>query len=94
VRNLGIHLVAGRERPNLRADVDHRPAGLNVVDEKIRAGAFKSFLRYELPQVMGSDVAVPMADDRRGGAGGGGRRARHRTRGDAFLQRREMGAAG
>jgi NADPH:quinone reductase-like Zn-dependent oxidoreductase len=32
-------------------------AGLNVVDEKIRAGAFKSFLRYELPQVMGSDVA-------------------------------------
>jgi NADPH:quinone reductase-like Zn-dependent oxidoreductase len=32
-------------------------AGLNVVDEKIRSGAFKSFLRYELPQAMGSDVA-------------------------------------
>ncbi len=37
--------------------VQVRAAGLNVVDEKIRAGAFKSFLRYELPQVMGSDVA-------------------------------------
>lgn len=37
--------------------VQVQAAGLNVVDEKIRAGAFKSFLRYELPQVMGSDVA-------------------------------------
>ena len=37
--------------------VQVKAAGLNVVDEKIRAGAFKSFLRYELPQVMGSDVA-------------------------------------
>ncbi|MEU4607844.1 NADP-dependent oxidoreductase [Kribbella sp. NPDC023972] len=32
-------------------------AGLNVLDEKIRSGAFKAFLRYELPQVMGNDVA-------------------------------------
>jgi NADPH:quinone reductase-like Zn-dependent oxidoreductase len=37
--------------------VQVQAAGLNVVDEKIRSGAFKSFLRYELPQVMGSDVA-------------------------------------
>jgi NADPH:quinone reductase-like Zn-dependent oxidoreductase len=37
--------------------VQVQAAGLNVVDEKIRQGAFKSFLRYELPQVMGSDVA-------------------------------------
>jgi NADPH:quinone reductase-like Zn-dependent oxidoreductase len=37
--------------------VQVQAAGLNVIDERIRAGAFKSFLRYELPQVMGSDVA-------------------------------------
>jgi NADPH:quinone reductase-like Zn-dependent oxidoreductase len=37
--------------------VQVQAAGLNIVDEKIRAGAFKSFLRYELPQIMGSDVA-------------------------------------
>jgi NADPH:quinone reductase-like Zn-dependent oxidoreductase len=37
--------------------VQVQAAGLNVVDEKIRQGAFKAFLRYELPQVMGSDVA-------------------------------------
>jgi NADPH:quinone reductase-like Zn-dependent oxidoreductase len=37
--------------------VQVQAAGLNVVDEKIRSGAFKSFLPYELPQVMGSDVA-------------------------------------
>ncbi|WP_371403497.1 NADP-dependent oxidoreductase [Kribbella sp. NBC_00662] len=37
--------------------VQVRAAGLNVLDEKIRSGAFKSFLRYELPQVMGNDVA-------------------------------------
>jgi alcohol dehydrogenase len=37
--------------------VQVQAAGLNVVDEKIRSGAFKSFLQYELPQVMGSDVA-------------------------------------
>ena len=37
--------------------VQVQAAGLNVVDEKIRTGAFKSFLRYELPQIMGSDVA-------------------------------------
>ncbi|WP_129790153.1 NADP-dependent oxidoreductase [Promicromonospora panici] len=37
--------------------VQVQAAGLNVVDEKIRSGAFKSFLRFELPQVMGSDVA-------------------------------------
>lgn len=32
-------------------------AGLNVLDEKIRSGEFRSFLRYKLPQVMGNDVA-------------------------------------
>ena len=37
--------------------VQVQAAGLNVLDEKIRSGAFKSFLRYELPQVMGNDVA-------------------------------------
>jgi NADPH:quinone reductase-like Zn-dependent oxidoreductase len=34
-----------------------KAAGLNVIDEKIRMGTFTSFLRYQLPQVMGSDVA-------------------------------------
>ena len=37
--------------------VQVRAAGLNKLDEKIRSGAFRSFLRYELPQVMGNDVA-------------------------------------
>lgn len=37
--------------------VQVQAAGLNVLDEKIRAGEFKSFLRYELPQVVGNDVA-------------------------------------
>ncbi len=37
--------------------VQVQAAGLNTVDEKIRSGAFKAFLPYELPQVMGSDVA-------------------------------------
>lgn len=37
--------------------VQVQAAGLNVVDEKIRSGAFRSFLRYRLPQVMGNDVA-------------------------------------
>lgn len=37
--------------------VQVQAAGLNTVDEKIRSGAFKSFLPYELPQVMGGDVA-------------------------------------
>jgi NADPH:quinone reductase-like Zn-dependent oxidoreductase len=37
--------------------VQVQAAGLNVIDERIRAGAFKSILPYELPQIMGSDVA-------------------------------------
>ncbi|WP_265522807.1 NADP-dependent oxidoreductase [Oerskovia flava] len=37
--------------------VQVQAAGLNVVDEKIRQGSYKTLLRYELPQVMGSDVA-------------------------------------
>jgi NADPH:quinone reductase-like Zn-dependent oxidoreductase len=37
--------------------VQVQAAGLNAVDERIREGAFKSFLPYELPQVMGHDVA-------------------------------------
>lgn len=32
-------------------------AGLNVLDEKIRAGEFKQILPYRLPQVLGHDVA-------------------------------------
>jgi NADPH:quinone reductase-like Zn-dependent oxidoreductase len=32
-------------------------AGLNMLDEKIRAGEFKQVLPYELPQVLGNDVA-------------------------------------
>jgi NADPH:quinone reductase-like Zn-dependent oxidoreductase len=37
--------------------VQVQATGLNTVDEKIRSGAFKSFLPYDLPQVMGGDVA-------------------------------------
>ncbi|MGS2810552.1 NADP-dependent oxidoreductase [Nocardia sp. MW-W600-9] len=32
-------------------------AGLNVLDEKIRAGEFKRILPYELPQILGNDLA-------------------------------------
>ena len=32
-------------------------AGLNELDEKIRAGEFKRLLRYELPLILGNDVA-------------------------------------
>ncbi|MGW6194554.1 NADP-dependent oxidoreductase [Kribbella sp. NPDC055110] len=37
--------------------VQVRAAGLNLLDEKIRAGEFKQILRYELPQILGNDVA-------------------------------------
>jgi NADPH:quinone reductase-like Zn-dependent oxidoreductase len=37
--------------------VQVQAAGLNLLDEKIRAGEFKTFLRYELPQTLGNDVA-------------------------------------
>lgn len=37
--------------------VQVQAAGVNVLDEKVRSGEFRSFLRYELPQVMGNDVA-------------------------------------
>jgi alcohol dehydrogenase len=37
--------------------VQVQAAGLNVLDEKIRKGEFKSFLPYRLPQVLGNDVA-------------------------------------
>lgn len=37
--------------------VSVRAAGLNVLDEKIRAGEFKQILPYRLPQTLGSDVA-------------------------------------
>jgi NADPH:quinone reductase-like Zn-dependent oxidoreductase len=37
--------------------VQVRAAGLNQLDEKIRAGEFKLFLPYRLPQVLGNDVA-------------------------------------
>lgn len=32
-------------------------AGLNPLDEKIRTGEFKALLRYELPLILGNDVA-------------------------------------
>lgn len=32
-------------------------AGLNSLDEKLRAGEFKRVLRYELPLILGNDVA-------------------------------------
>jgi NADPH:quinone reductase-like Zn-dependent oxidoreductase len=34
-----------------------RAAGLNLLDSKIRAGAFKAFLRYRVPFILGHDVA-------------------------------------
>jgi alcohol dehydrogenase len=37
--------------------VQVQAAGVNVLDEKIRVGEFKSFLPYRLPQVLGNDVA-------------------------------------
>ncbi|WP_343967256.1 NADP-dependent oxidoreductase [Kribbella koreensis] len=37
--------------------VEVQAAGLNVLDEKIRAGEFKQVLPYELPQIPGNDVA-------------------------------------
>ncbi|WP_432939226.1 NADP-dependent oxidoreductase [Kribbella sp. CA-253562] len=37
--------------------VEVRAAGLNVLDEKIRAGEFRQVLPYELPLVLGNDVA-------------------------------------
>ncbi|TCN32734.1 alcohol dehydrogenase [Kribbella orskensis] len=37
--------------------VQVRAAGLNLLDEKIRAGEFKQILPYKLPQILGNDVA-------------------------------------
>ncbi len=37
--------------------VEVRAAGLNQLDEKIRAGELRQILRYELPLVLGHDVA-------------------------------------
>jgi NADPH:quinone reductase-like Zn-dependent oxidoreductase len=37
--------------------VEVRAAGLNRLDEKIRAGEFKQLLPYSLPQILGNDVA-------------------------------------
>ena len=37
--------------------VQVQAAGLNLLDEKIRSGEFKQFLPYELPQILGNDVA-------------------------------------
>jgi len=37
--------------------VQVRAAGGNTLDEKIRAGEFKQILRYQLPQILGNDVA-------------------------------------
>jgi len=37
--------------------IEMRAAGLNQLDEKIRTGEFRQLLRYELPLVLGHDVA-------------------------------------
>jgi NADPH:quinone reductase-like Zn-dependent oxidoreductase len=37
--------------------VQVQAAGLNMLDEKIRAGEFKQVLPYKLPQILGNDVA-------------------------------------
>ncbi|MEU4193330.1 NADP-dependent oxidoreductase [Kribbella sp. NPDC026611] len=37
--------------------VQVRAAGLNLLDEKIRAGEFRQILPYKLPQILGNDVA-------------------------------------
>ncbi|TCM50075.1 NADP-dependent oxidoreductase [Kribbella sp. VKM Ac-2568] len=37
--------------------VEVQAAGLNMLDEKIRAGEFKQILPYKLPQILGNDVA-------------------------------------
>jgi alcohol dehydrogenase len=37
--------------------VQVRAAGLNLLDEKIRAGEFRRILPYKLPQILGNDVA-------------------------------------
>ena len=37
--------------------VQVRAAGLNLLDEKIRAGEFKQILPYDLPLILGNDVA-------------------------------------
>ncbi|MFI1234954.1 NADP-dependent oxidoreductase [Nocardia salmonicida] len=37
--------------------VQIQAAGLNVLDEKIRAGEFKQILPYELPLILGNDLA-------------------------------------
>ncbi|WP_327635417.1 NADP-dependent oxidoreductase [Kribbella sp. NBC_00482] len=42
--------------------VQVRAAGLNLLDEKIRAGEFKQILPYKLPQILGNDVAGTVLD--------------------------------
>lgn len=37
--------------------VQVQAAGLNLLDEKIRAGEFRQILPYKLPQILGNDVA-------------------------------------
>ncbi|MEV4261141.1 NADP-dependent oxidoreductase [Kribbella sp. NPDC049584] len=37
--------------------VQVRAAGVNMLDEKIRAGEFRQILPYKLPQILGNDVA-------------------------------------
>src|SRR5213595_3581243 len=37
--------------------VQVQAAGLNMLDEKIRAGEFKQILPYTLPLILGNDVA-------------------------------------
>jgi NADPH:quinone reductase-like Zn-dependent oxidoreductase len=42
--------------------VQVQAAGLNVLDEKIRAGEFKQILPYKLPQILGNDLAGTVID--------------------------------
>src|SRR5688572_7174849 len=37
--------------------VEVQAAGLNMLDEKIRAGELRQILPYKLPQILGNDVA-------------------------------------
>lgn len=39
--------------------VQVRVAGINGIDQQVLAGAFKLFLPYRLPQVLGNELAEP-----------------------------------
>ncbi|MDO3647839.1 NADP-dependent oxidoreductase [Nocardia mangyaensis] len=59
--------------------VQIQAAGLNALDEKIRAGEFKQILPYKLPQILGNDLAGTVI--------GVGAKAREFTVGDQVYAR-------